>query len=339
MTSHLPNSFQYPNVYVDRAMAYLTEPELRVLMFTVRHIFGWQDRIDARTAKISLSMYEKGYVSKNGMAFGGCGLSRPSIVKALNSLVELGFLERFGSPTASGQNWRIPTSEPRWQILESRAGTGKRRLLALVNGVYQSDETRLTAFTSAGKRRLPKQTHIQTQKEIKEDQSAKADAAPAHSKKKNEAASKPAIPLLIKAWLDALPGGAPVRSPYANKTIRAAADTLAQRGITEEQIARYTRQLASQDFWHAKVVPFVYMADNIGAWLAVQPSYASAPAIVSDTTVSDTTVSDTTVSDTTVSDEDWAAFDALTAAVAYDKSYAKSLTYIQGSREQRGGDR
>lgn len=340
MTSHLPNTFQNPNVYVDRGMSYFTDPELRVMLFTVRHIFGWQDRIEARTARISLSMYEKGFVTKEGVRFGGCGLTRPSIVKALNSLVELGFLERLGDPTPQGQRWRIPTSEPDWQKLELRGKAGKPRLLGkVVNGVYQSGESQLTAFTSASKPRLPKQTHSQTQEK---DQTQEKTIAPngaaensasipspskPNSSSKTKAKSKASpeeiakntrVNEIIAAWINGLPGGAPASNPYKNKTTRDQAAALAERGITPERVTQYTREMSGDPFWRGRLLTFHHMANNISAWLTVQPTVATNGAARADS------VSDEAVTGEAMTADDLAAWDALERealdAVSVDKA-------------------
>lgn len=115
----LPNTFMTPNSVVDRAMQYLTDAEFRVLIFTIRHILGWQDRFEDRKGRISLSTFEGGFKDKNDVVYGGCGLSRPVISKTLESLVELRFLEKLGEPTAKGQEWQLGLNVD-WPTLEDR---------------------------------------------------------------------------------------------------------------------------------------------------------------------------------------------------------------------------
>ena len=115
----IPNTFQTPNIYVDRAMQYLGCDELRCLLFATRHILGWKDRVDERTAKISLTMFEKGFKTGKGEIYAGCGLSRPAIKTALDGLVEFGFFIRIGDAGNDGQEWKLGT-EIDWPNLECR---------------------------------------------------------------------------------------------------------------------------------------------------------------------------------------------------------------------------
>ena len=102
MGNLIPNSFQVPNVYIDRLMPLLTDSEFRVLMFAVRHILGWQDTIGGRAARLSLSAFEHGYRGSNGV-----GMGRAAIVKALEGLEHFGVLRRVGEPTRCGQMWEL----------------------------------------------------------------------------------------------------------------------------------------------------------------------------------------------------------------------------------------
>jgi hypothetical protein len=101
----IPNSFQTPNVVVDRLMGLLTPSETIVLIFTVRHVLGWRDKIEDQSGYISLTMYEQGFTSSNGQMFGGCGLSRTAVVAALRILVQYGVLRKIGEAKNKGQHW------------------------------------------------------------------------------------------------------------------------------------------------------------------------------------------------------------------------------------------
>ncbi len=70
----IPNSFQTPNVLVDRVMPLLKPEEYMALSFAVRHILGWEDKIARRRARISLSMFQQ------------CGLPRSTLRKVLDDL-------------------------------------------------------------------------------------------------------------------------------------------------------------------------------------------------------------------------------------------------------------
>ncbi len=110
----IPNSFQVPNVYIDRLMPLLTDTEFRVLMFAVRHILGWQDTIGQRAARLSLSAFESGYRGSEGV-----GLGRAAIVKALEGLERFGVLRRVGEPTRNGQMWELGEAFD-WEGLKKR---------------------------------------------------------------------------------------------------------------------------------------------------------------------------------------------------------------------------
>lgn len=119
MSNVIPNTFQTPNDYIDRAMLYLTGSELRVLLYATRHILGWEDTIESKTAPISLSMFDGGFVTKKGKVYAGCGLQRAAIVSALKGLVKYGLLEKIGRPTKKGQRWHIGEGIE-WEKLEQR---------------------------------------------------------------------------------------------------------------------------------------------------------------------------------------------------------------------------
>lgn len=179
----VPNTFQCFNAYVDKAMELLTDAELRCLLFATRHIMGWQDKINERQGVISLSMFEHGFVSKEGVRFAGCGLRRPAIQKAVTSLAEYGFLKKAGEVTPDGQQWQLAETGIEWKKLEARhyektakgikqvekavaASAEKRRseqggtLDVPVRETYQQEYVRRT---DTGTLDVQNQTHIQNQ--------------------------------------------------------------------------------------------------------------------------------------------------------------------------------
>ncbi len=182
----VPNTFQTPNAHVDEVMAFLTGDEYKVLNFATRHIMGWQDTIADRMNAISLSVFEDGFVTKTGKHFGGCGLSRPTIVKVLAALEAFGLLTKVGKPNSKGQVWRLAETID-WNRLMARqaekeaAGrerTEKARQTRAVNGANQQvvnpinrevvNETNrqgLVPLTSGGKSDLLNQSHLQTHSE------------------------------------------------------------------------------------------------------------------------------------------------------------------------------
>lgn len=116
----IPNSFQTPNLYIDRAMPYLTDSELRCLIYATRHILGWQDRIGRQRGNISISMFEHGFTTKDGIEYAGCGLGRGTIISALKSLTEYGLLIRIGTAGEHGQEWELGSTGIQWEKLEHR---------------------------------------------------------------------------------------------------------------------------------------------------------------------------------------------------------------------------
>jgi len=120
----IPNSFQTPNVLVDRVMPLLKPEEYMALSFAVRHILGWEDKIARRRARISLSMFQQ------------CGLPRSTLRKVLDDLDRFRILRRIGPPTQNGQLWELAFNDPDidWAALEERkarkAEVGRKRTRA-----------------------------------------------------------------------------------------------------------------------------------------------------------------------------------------------------------------
>ena len=114
----IPNSFQTPNLFVDRAMGLLKPEEYVCLSFAIRHILGWQDKAPNRRARISLDYFEHG----NQAELGGCGLSRPKISRSLKALDRFGLLKCHGGAGRIGQEWELPLDDSKvnWTALEQR---------------------------------------------------------------------------------------------------------------------------------------------------------------------------------------------------------------------------
>lgn len=106
----IPNSFQVPNILVDRVMPLLKPEEYVALSFAVRHILGWEDKIARRRARISLSMFQQ------------CGLPVNTLRTALDELDRFRILRRIGPPTQDGQLWELAFDDPDidWEGLEQR---------------------------------------------------------------------------------------------------------------------------------------------------------------------------------------------------------------------------
>lgn len=138
---------------------------------------------------------------------------------------------------------------------------------------------------------------------------------------KSDAAAR--ISEVIKAWIDGLPGGAPASNPYKNKTIRDQAAALVERGVPLERVTQYTREQSGESFWRGRLLPFHHMANNIGAWLLIQPTYATNGATRPDSTP------DEAVTGGAVTADDLAAWDALEQGVLNKVSIDQTIKRIR----------
>lgn len=124
--SILPNTFQHPNIFVDRLMFYLTPEENAVLTFAVRRILGFQENISSRKDNISLSQFTSEIRStKDGSVLSrGCGLGISAVREALDILLHCNIL----LPTTTkpdprkGQEYWLQDDENNidWDWLEKR---------------------------------------------------------------------------------------------------------------------------------------------------------------------------------------------------------------------------
>jgi hypothetical protein len=80
----IPNSYQTPNAYLDKFMAFLTPEEWKVLSYFTRRIFGFGKRQD----NIACSQIMDGIVAKSGERLDyGTGLGMQSVKSAIKSLI------------------------------------------------------------------------------------------------------------------------------------------------------------------------------------------------------------------------------------------------------------
>ncbi len=90
------NSTPIPDEFFDLLAARLSEAELRVLLYIMRRTFGFKKKADA----ISLSQLTGGIRKRDGAILDlGTGLSKPAVLKAINSLEAKGIIvteKRFG---------------------------------------------------------------------------------------------------------------------------------------------------------------------------------------------------------------------------------------------------
>jgi hypothetical protein len=83
----IPNTFQHPNIFIDKLMYYLSPSENVVLTFAVRRILGFQSNIMSRKDNISLSQFTDGITAEDGHALSmGCGLGMDAVIHGLETL-------------------------------------------------------------------------------------------------------------------------------------------------------------------------------------------------------------------------------------------------------------
>ena len=117
-----PRYTQTPNDLFDILLApgYLTESELRVLLYIVRHTFGYAKDLDA----ISLTQFTDGIVRADGTRVDwGAGCRRDAAVKAVRNLERKGIITvtRHRDPR---QGDMVNVYSLRWAPGESRGGGG-----------------------------------------------------------------------------------------------------------------------------------------------------------------------------------------------------------------------
>lgn len=124
-----PNSTQVPNIILDKLMYRLPDAEFRVIIYICRRTYGFQRESD----QISYSQFIDGIVKRDGTRLdGGCGLSRPSVSKALNTLLELKLIIK--EKNARGDIYKINLDVDLREVvkyldqLSSLTGSGKATL-------------------------------------------------------------------------------------------------------------------------------------------------------------------------------------------------------------------
>jgi DNA-binding MarR family transcriptional regulator len=84
-----PNYTPIPDLLLDEHLAFLSEKELKVLLYICRRTFGFKKEAD----DISIEQMVNGIVRKDGKRLDyGTGLSRPSVTKAVQSLEAKNFI-------------------------------------------------------------------------------------------------------------------------------------------------------------------------------------------------------------------------------------------------------
>jgi len=82
----IPQSFQVPNLYIDRLLPLLTDPEIRVLFYMTRQIYGWEKSRARNQEQISIRQIVHGKLVDDRLVDGGAGIGKTAVRKAINSL-------------------------------------------------------------------------------------------------------------------------------------------------------------------------------------------------------------------------------------------------------------
>jgi hypothetical protein len=99
----IPNSFQVPNLLVDRLLPHLSGPQAKVLMVLCRKTFGWNKREDV----ISFGQFRD-----------IAGVSRSSAVDALRVLVNSGLVTKAARGTLEMSSWSLNLNADPESVLE-----------------------------------------------------------------------------------------------------------------------------------------------------------------------------------------------------------------------------
>ncbi len=124
----IPNTFQHPNLYVDKLAHLLTPEESVVLTKAVREIIGWQNR-EKLTRQIALSVFVEGKFreglpqTEDNRLCHGCGIGRAAIIKALRALDRFGILVKTGKtndPNGQCYTLQLDANQINWAGLQQR---------------------------------------------------------------------------------------------------------------------------------------------------------------------------------------------------------------------------
>lgn len=293
----LPNTFQTPNEYVDALMVYLTPQEYVCLSFATRHILGWQEKLNSRHGKISLTMFEHGYTTPSGTQFGGTGLSRPAILKATTALDEFGILVKLGEPTQDGQEWELGTVI-QWDALTQRkdaerAANVQRTTAARAKKVVsptnhsggQSDLPPVVSPTNR-RRSVPLTESKPSSKPSSKPIAPAREDKDAITKRDYEDVPHATRLGILNAWcsnLKAQPVGAFNERFAKGRENHATAAELHRAGYTEFHVEAFVQAAMTDAFWDGKTLTLQKVAELLPSYVAKQKvvtpptDYFSAP--------------------------------------------------------------
>lgn len=298
LNTTIPNSFPVPNFFIDDLMHLLTDHEWRVLSYMTRHIFGWQDKIAARKRHMSLTMFVEGFDR-----FHGCGMSRPAVASALESLESYGVIKKAGTSKQKGNLWLIPETDAdvQYEALKQRyednaskgraktdkaakASAAKRKkdgttdvLSEMVRPTYHE---RYDPRTIDGTTDVPNQSQAQSQAQsqlnLSKDKLELSHENPnLHIVDKPKRQKKQAHPLfkdMQAAIQAAFKWETPAQEEWA--ILGKAANSLLNAGLTIEQLPSLVGFCRGQ--WREKLRPH-HLAINVSEWRKTQPKPAPVP--------------------------------------------------------------
>jgi hypothetical protein len=137
-----PHYTQVPDEVFDLLMPYLTESELKVLLYICRRTFGFKKDADA----ISVEQMEKGIIRKDGRRLDyGTGLARKSVQRGIAGLIDRGLIIQVRTHDAAGRD-QAPIYALRWQgrqfdALSSPTADNLSNVGASIVSPQQTDES------------------------------------------------------------------------------------------------------------------------------------------------------------------------------------------------------
>ena len=152
----VPNSFQVPNLLVDRLLPFLSGPQVKVLLLVCRKTFGWGKRVDL----ISFGQFEA-----------EAGISRSSTYETLEAFVRSGLLLKTARGPRQVNGWSLNLAADAESVIHSLAEDSKAdkkpvcisqrtsSLPALVQPAIQNYIAQRTRSISPGEPTETQETH------------------------------------------------------------------------------------------------------------------------------------------------------------------------------------
>jgi hypothetical protein len=239
------NWSKLPHAFIEAMDKIDSLGEMKVILYILRHTWGFQE-FDTHK-RITLDEFENGRKCKpsekypTGRMDGGCGATRPTIVRGLEKAEEHGFIEieRDDSDGARQKKWYK------------------------IKGV---DNQGLNIFTPEVKDRYPggKDSLPRSEKDTLETNFSQTDPGdistlPLVEPDGDDSPRK----TLLDAYNEA--NDVIVTLSLGSDNMQRI-DALLDAGITPEQVTAFVAERKQEAFWRDKVVSLKYIAENIGTW-------------------------------------------------------------------------